>query len=904
MADVTKNRTAVITITGTAVLAVLLLGTALWMGRSARQDTESVVRSVSDLYLDELAGRRKQVVEHNLAEKAQTFETAVALMTEDDRTDREHMMAYQSRMERLLRLDKFSFVDEDGLIYSSAGYEASIAEYAFDPHSLRGPEVSVYGLGGDSPDVIIAVPADIVFQGKKLTAGIIGMDMEEMLEGASMATGTGDTTFCNLYTRSGTALTNAVLGGLAKEDNLLDAMKSASFEAPYTYDLFAEEFENGTRGAVSFAYNGIRETLAYIPIDGTDWQLTYLIRESVISDRISHISKGAVARSIVQLILTVAAMLGMFAFIIDQIRRSAKLQAEKERADTENRIKQEELTRRLVLNEKLLAEERARKQQENLIAALASDYRSVYYLNLDSDTGICYQAHRDLDGKGFKAGDRFCYLEAVTDYADSYVTDRFRDAFLEFVQPENVKKQLEINRVASFTYLVTRQGRESYETVRFADTRRPEERDGTPVTDVSACFADTDAETRKNIARNRVLSDALNAAEEASTAKTSFLSNMSHEIRTPMNAIIGLNTIALNDPETPEKTKGYLTRIGESAGHLLGLINDILDMNRIESGRMALRNEEFSLSGLLETINAMFSAQCRDRGIDYRCDVIGDADDSYIGDSTKLRQVLINLLGNAVKFTAEGSVQLEAERIARFDGKSTLRFRITDTGIGISEEFLPGIFEPFCQENSETTSRYGSSGLGLAITKRIVDMMNGHIGVSSTKGKGSVFTVTVTLDDVRRQPETAQVHTEAKAAGERTEGEHAAHLAGRRILLAEDAAVNAEIMEMILQTKGILAETAGSGRIAVEKFAARRPGYYDAVLMDVRMPEMDGLAAAAAIRAMDREDAKTIPIIALTANAFDEDVRRSLQAGMNAHLSKPVQPEVLFETLERLIIKH
>ena len=272
--------------------------------------------------------------------------------------------------------------------------------------------------------------------------------------------------------------------------------------------------------------------------------------------------------------------------------------------------------------------------------------------------------------------------------------------------------------------------------------------------------------------------------------------------------------------------------------------------------------------------------------------------------STKLRQVLINLLGNAVKFTAEGSVQLDAERIARFDGKSTLRFRITDTGIGISEEFLPGIFEPFSQENSETTSRYGSSGLGLAITKRIVDMMNGHIGVSSTKGKGSVFTVTVTLDDVRRQPEMAQVHTEAKAAGERTEGEHAAHLAGRRILLAEDAAVNAEIMEMILQTKGILAETAGSGRIAVEKFAARRPGYYDAVLMDVRMPEMDGLAAAAAIRAMDREDAKTIPIIALTANAFDEDVRRSLQAGMNAHLSKPVQPEVLFETLERLIIKH
>lgn len=1029
MDKVRKNRTALIGIIGTVVLALIMLVTTFWMGQSAQRDTQSAVRTVSNLYLDELAGRREQVVEHNLQEKTQTFATAIALMTEEDLSDREHMMAYQSRMKQLLRLYKFAFVDTDGLIYTSTGYENNIAEYHFDYTNLREPEVSVYHLGEEDSSIIIAIPIDITFQDKKLTVGLVGMAIEEMLEGTSITTNTSEITFCNIYTRDGNALTDAVLGGLAQEDNLLDAMKIAEFEEPESYASFAEKFESGTRGVASFTYNGIQETLTYVPIGGTDWQLTYLVRESVISDRISTISESAVKRSFVQSILMAAGMLTMFGFIIEQIRRSGRIQAEKEKADTENRIKQEELTRRLELNEKLLKEERARKQQENLIAALSSDYWSVYYLNLDKDRGICYQAHEDLDGTGFKVGDSFDYLKSVTDYANKYVTDAYREAFLKFIQPENIKAQLMDNQVTAFTYLVKRHDKESYETVRFADTRHRNERDGTPVTYVGACFANTDEETRKNVAQNQALSDALNTAEEASKAKTAFLSNMSHEIRTPMNAIIGLDTIALNDPETPEKTKEYLVKIGNSAEHLLSLINDILDMTRIESGRMMLRNEEFSFSKLLETINTMFSAQCHEKGIDYHCHIIGEIGDYYIGDNMKLRQVLINILGNAVKFTPEGSVSLEVERTAQFDGKSTIQFRIADTGIGMSEDFLPKIFEAFSQEDNSTTGKYGSSGLGMAITKSIVEMMNGHIEVESTKGKGTTFTVTVTLDDAQRvetedgeieiEPgkltvlivdddpvacehaklvlEKAGISAELADSGakaiEMTTLRHARHepynlilvdwkmpemdgvettrhirevignesaiiiltaykwddvydaatkagvdsfiskplfasavleefksslqkknvlarqnkqaadLAGRRVLLAEDVEVNAEIMTMVLQMKDIKAEHAENGRVAVEKFAASEPGYYDAVLMDVRMPEMDGLEATRTIRAMDREDAKQIPIIALTANAFDEDVQRSLQAGMNAHLSKPVQPDVLFDTLGSMIAK-
>lgn len=412
----------------------------------------------------------------------------------------------------------------------------------------------------------------------------------------------------------------------------------------------------------------------------------------------------------------------------------------------------------------------------------------------------------------------------------------------------------------------------------------------------SFVLEDETEEYRRELEQSRkALGEALDAAEKASRAKTAFLSNMSHEIRTPMNAIIGLNSIALNDAGISQATREHLQKIGASAQHLLGIINDILDISRIESGSLSLKNAEFSFAQELEQVNVIVTAQCRDKNIRYNCEVKDGIAGYYVGDNMKLRQVLINILGNAVKFTPEGgSISLAVEALASDGAKCPLRFTIEDSGIGIGKDFLSRMFDTFAQEDESFTNKYGSTGLGLSISKSIVELMDGHIEVESEKGQGSKFIVTVTL---QKSQQCGNEHDALENKKEKPRAE----LSGRTILLVEDVPVNAEIMAMVLSMREMKAEHAENGRVAVEMFRDHPEGYYDAILMDVRMPEMDGLEATRVIRAMDREDAKKIPIIALTANAFDEDVQGSLQAGMNAHLSKPIQPDVLYKTLEEML---
>lgn len=408
-------------------------------------------------------------------------------------------------------------------------------------------------------------------------------------------------------------------------------------------------------------------------------------------------------------------------------------------------------------------------------------------------------------------------------------------------------------------------------------------------TDVTSIFQE---EQRKN----ELLKDALKAAEQANMAKGEFLSKMSHEIRTPMNAILGLTSIALRETDIG-KMKDNLDKIDVSAKFLLSLINDILDMTRIESGKVTLCEERIEIKRFLEEIDTIIRSQTAPKGIHFVSQTNGRISKCYIGDTLKLQQVLLNILGNAVKFTDYGgTISLNVEQIRQNEDMATLRFIIKDNGIGISENFLPHLFEPFSQEHMGTTNSYAGTGLGLAICQNIVNMMSGKIRVKSRLGVGTEFVVDVMIKACENVGVVDQSF-EAEEEPERYD------FTGKRVLLVEDNEMNMEIARILLEEVGFMVEAAKDGSEAVDKFWKCEPGYYDAVLMDIRMPVMDGLSATINIRGLEKPDSLTVPIIAMTANAFAEDMEKSKASGMNAHLSKPIDTKEMYRTLSQFIYR-
>ena len=652
----------------------------------------------------------------------------------------------------------------------------------------------------------------------------------------------------------------------------------------------------------------------------------------------------------------------------------------------------------------------------HIAQTLARDYTDMFHINTDTEEYIEYR--RDSKGSALSETRRgwHFFSDCVAELAEN-VYPEDREAFRRALNRKTLIKALGIRSTFVMTYRQMDGNHPIYVSLKASRMENDEHFVILGITNV-------DAEMRDAVSKSEALAEALASAEQANKARSSFLASMSHEIRTPMNAIIGLDTLALKKGDLDAGTREYLEKIGDSARHLLSLINDILDMSHIESGHIALQQDAFSLRSMLEEIGSRIRQQCGEKGLAYECRISDQVPDSYIGDEGKLRTVLTNILGNAVKFTEAGGIEMTVEQAASFEDRATLRFHVRDTGIGMDPEFIPRVFDAFAQEDSGTKTRFGGTGLGLAITKRIVEIMNGSVSVESEKGAGTTFTVTVTLrtggaqeadldaqldpgalrvlvvddepidaeharvvleevgiqadictsgqealrvmeeqhekhqpynlvlmdwnmpgmngletsEEIRRRFENESTVVVLTAYDQSDIGEEArrigvdsfltkpliaqnvlaeigriarrsgllretkrANLAGRRILLAEDLMSNAEIMTDILEMENIQTDHAANGRMAVELFRNSVPGTYAAILMDVRMPEMDGLEATAAIRAMDREDAKRIPIIALTANAFEEDVQHSLQAGMNAHLSKPVKSDKLIRVLGELV---
>jgi len=391
---------------------------------------------------------------------------------------------------------------------------------------------------------------------------------------------------------------------------------------------------------------------------------------------------------------------------------------------------------------------------------------------------------------------------------------------------------------------------------------------------------------------DRLASEALQSKLEqdriVNAARSEFLARMSHDLRTPLNAVIGLSDIAMSESLSREEIDTYLGDINSSAKHLLSLINDVLDITKLDSHKMTLHPEVCRTSEFLNTVQSIISVQCQQRSIRFQAVTDDDFPEYILTDKLRFNQIFLNLLSNALKFTPSGgSVSLRLSHEASSDSRFLLTAVVSDSGRGMEPEFAAHAFDAFAQENAEDSET--GAGLGLTIVKDIIELMGGSIRIESQSGCGTSITVKLPLEEA------------GKPAADPDGAEKKSILKGKRILLCEDHPLNQKVAVYLLEEGGMTTEVADNGQIGVTMFSESAPGYYDAVLMDVRMPVMDGIAAAAAIRALPRDDASSVPIIALTANAYDEDAEKSRNAGMNAHLCKPVEPQILYQTLEQYL---
>ncbi len=551
--------------------------------------------------------------------------------------------------------------------------------------------------------------------------------------------------------------------------------------------------------------------------------------------------------------------------------------------------------------------EKERELSSSKIHSLTRLFISSYYLDLQTGKRE-YLSNTEEKVETYLTGD--FYKEAPADhedairlYADEYVHQEDRETYCTMCKRAYMTKTLsKDNLFYSFNYRQIAGGVERWYRMHvIVAAYSPDGK----VTHVVLAIMDVDKEIQKDIQQKKAVEDALVEAENANKAKSQFLSSMSHDIRTPMNAITGFVNLAQTHIEDRNQVKDYLDKIQSASKHLLNLINDILDMSRIESGKVQIEESEVVLSEVLVEVKNLIQPMAEQKGIDFH--IQNEIVNNYVYcDKLRLNQVLINLLGNAVKFTPEGGeiVLRIYQEMAAPKGYGVYIFKVRDNGIGIGAEFQDSIFQAFEREKSTENSGIQGTGLGLSITKSIVKMMGGKISVESELGKGSEFTVKVVfmLQDVDEAAVVLEKWNAEKTQKEIAEKEAQRTLfTGRKLLLVEDNSLNREIARKLLSDQGFIIDEVVNGKEAVDKLAASHSGEYAVVLMDIQMPIMDGYEATKKIRDLDNRILANVPIVAMTANAFGEERKKAFACGMNGYVTKPIEIEVLFETLKQII---
>ncbi|MDE7276062.1 MAG: response regulator, partial [Lachnospiraceae bacterium] len=985
-----KQRKQAVTyaVTGGIIIAAILFVTMAWVSNKARNSTNLAVNRVSDFYLEELAGRRAQVVSEELNTHLTYIENALTVLEDSDLESQETLREFLGKVKMLYGVDMFGLVDENGTVYTEQSTSSGLDGYDFLTEELTGPVINTTNLEGERKQAVLAAPVEnISFQGAQIRVCFIQINIDEMLSSLTLQTNDNET-YCSLYHRNGEDLSNNDFGNFETGTNLLSELQDAEINDGYSYEQVKDDFTNGRTGEVAFIYQGFQETLSYLPVEGTNWMMTILIRDNVISEQISSISSDMMLRGVVQIAITVFVMLAVFLMLIRQSKRNAGILLEQEKEDGDR------------IRAAYAQIEKEQAAMDNIHAAMGSGLWSMEF-NEKAEIVSCTWSDVFRKMVGYENEQDFPnLLESWSDLLDEEDKAGVLKEYWDTVKDYTGEK----------TYDVEYRLHTKHAGIRWfhAAGRLSRREDGSPI-DFVGLFVDIDDEKKmeEQLEKQKAdLEDALAAAQHANRAKTTFLNNMSHDIRTPMNAIIGFTSLAATHIDNKEQVQDYLSKITTSSNHLLSLINDVLDMSRIESGKVKIEEKETSLPEIMHDLRTIVQADISAKQLEFYIDTADVVNENVLCDKLRLNQILLNLLSNAMKFTRPGgivSVRILQKGSAQ-DGWASYEFQVKDTGIGMSKEFQEHVFEPFERERTSTVSGIQGTGLGMAITKNIVDMMGGTISVTSEEGKGSTFTVSLRMqtcsgpvrqevvpqlqglralvadDDfntcssvtqmlsiigmrpdwttsgkeavlrvklaeeqndsyaayiidwlmpdmngievVRRirsiigegKPiiiltayDWSDIEEEARNAGvtafcskpiflselrevlespfaaqkeeEKTE-EEAISFEGKKLLLVEDNEINQEIALAILEEVGFVMDVADDGAVAVEKIKAAEPGQYDLILMDIQMPIMNGYEACRQIRAMKDSPYADIPIIAMTANAFDEDRKAAFDAGM------------------------
>ena len=549
-------------------------------------------------------------------------------------------------------------------------------------------------------------------------------------------------------------------------------------------------------------------------------------------------------------------------------------------------------------NRKMLdVAERSKTELESQLAiveALSRDYINVFAVRAKEAKAKVIKTKGDAsDELKLKIGREFEYNSMVNAYIDKNVHPKDRQEIQEaFSLSRMMKKLREVPEYTGTFRTVSEEGTHNFQYTFI--NMKSDELGGCEL--ILAGIRNIDETVRKEREQNEALAEALAEAQHANHAKTIFLNNMSHDIRTPMNAVIGFTTLLAKDAENPDKVREYTKKIMASGQHLLGLINDILEVSKIESGKLVLTEEEFALADLISSIDAIIRPMAGEKDQEFHVEITDIEHEYFIGDETRINQILINLLSNAVKYTQKGgNIWLRIIGLKQHSGQfERIRIEVEDDGYGMTQEYLKTIFDVFTRAENSTTNKVQGTGLGMAITKNIVELMGGTIEVFSEVDKGSLFRVEVELG-------ISESRAEEQGKGKSPEAEEEGSLQGLNFLAAEDNEINAEILSEILASEGASCEILENGRLVLERFMESEKGEFDAILMDVQMPVMNGYEATRQIRALDNPEIANIPIIAMTANAFDEDKKEALEAGMNGHIAKPIDISMMKEVLQEIL---